>query len=122
MAEMSTSGSVLAAWSFDEDEGRSVYHCRSDVYSSVWGFSELVRGTSATLGRPVVVLGAIFHPKPSNIKFFFQNLHIPYNIPSNSCLHLVVLNGNETRQKRKLVKAERSLVHRRALSTLLSTR
>ncbi len=34
--------------------------------SSAWGFSELgtyLRGTSAKLSRPVVVLGANFHPR-----------------------------------------------------------
>ncbi len=44
MAEMSTSVSVLVAFSFDEDEGRSLYRCRLTLYSTAWGFSELVRG------------------------------------------------------------------------------
>jgi hypothetical protein len=62
------STSVLAAWSFDDDDGWRVYLCRFDVVLERLGLSELVRGTSAMLGRPVVILGVIYHPKSSQFQ------------------------------------------------------
>jgi hypothetical protein len=51
------STSAFAAWSFDEDEGWSVYLC-----------------------RPVVILGSIYHPKASQYQMLLPKLGFPYNI------------------------------------------